>query len=54
MVCRSGAGGRGEISDKAGGKIVDNFKYKPGGNMTKKIWLANTDPADGCDGSSVV
>ncbi|DBA71230.1 TPA: GTPase Obg 1, variant 3 [Trebouxia sp. C0005] len=52
--CRSGAGGRGEVSDKAGGKMVDNFKYKPGGNMPKKIWLGNSDPGDGFEGSSVV
>lgn len=51
---RSGAGGRGEVSDKGGGKMVDNFKYKPGGNMPKKIWLGNSDPGDGFEGSSVV
>lgn len=54
ITVRSGAGGRGEVSDKAGGKMVDNFKYKPGGNMPKKIWLNNSDPADGFEGSSVV
>jgi hypothetical protein len=51
---RSGAGGRGEVSDKGGGKMVDNFKYKPGGNMPKKIWLGNSDPGDGFEGSSIV
>lgn len=51
---RSGAGGRGEIAEKGGGKMVDNFKYKPGGNMAKKIWLHNSDPADGQEGSSIV
>jgi len=51
---RSGAGGKGEVSDKGGGKMVDNFKYKPGGNMPKKIWLGNSDPGDGFEGSSIV
>lgn len=54
IIVRSGAGGRGEVSDKAGGKMVDNFKYKPGGNMPKKIWLGNSDPGDGFEGSSIV
>lgn len=57
VVClqhRSGSGGKGEVCDKAGGKMVDNFKYKPGGNMAKRIFLPNSDPADGADGSSVV
>lgn len=34
--------------------MVDNFKYSPGGSMPKRIWLPNSDPADGYEGSSVV
>lgn len=51
---RSGAGGRGEIAEKGGGRMVDNFKYQPGGSLPKRIWLNNSDPADGYEGSSIV
>lgn len=34
--------------------MVDNFKYRPGGNSPKRIFLTNADPADGAEGSSVV
>lgn len=36
---RSGNGGRGEIVEAGRGKWVDNFKYKPGGNLPKRMWL---------------
>ena len=34
--------------------MVDNFKYQPGGSLPKRIWLNNSDPADGYEGSSIV
>ena len=54
LTCRSGAGGRGEIAEKGGGRMVDNFKYQPGGSLPKRIWLNNSDPADGHEGSSIM
>ncbi|KAL3158291.1 GTPase Obg 1 [Trebouxia sp. C0009 RCD-2024] len=54
ITVRSGAGGRGEIAEKGGGRMVDNFKYQPGGSLPKRIWLNNSDPADGHEGSSII
>lgn len=34
--------------------MVDNFKYQPGRSLPKRIWLNNSDPADGYEGSSIV
>ena len=51
---RAGAGGKGEVAEKAGGRMVDNFKYRPGGSLPKKLWLPNSDPSDGYEGSSIV
>ena len=53
-ACRSGKGGRGEITEKGGGKWVRNFKYRAGGNSPKKIFLQSATPANGTYGGSVV
>lgn len=36
---KSGDGGQGEIVAAGTGRMVRNLKYKPGGNMSKQIWL---------------
>ena len=54
LACRSGKGGRGEITEKGGGKWVRNFKYRAGGNSPKKIFLQSATPANGTYGGSVV
>jgi len=55
LDCRSGSGGRGEITEKGeGGKKVPNFKYRAGSSLPKQIWLAAAAPADGAPGASVV
>ena len=36
------------------GKMVRNFKYKPGGNMLKQIWLPASAPDDGTAGADVI
>ncbi|KAK9836377.1 hypothetical protein WJX84_008093 [Apatococcus fuscideae] len=51
---RSGNGGRGEIAESGKGKMVKNYKYKPGGNMSKQIWLPNGEPACGANGADCV
>ena len=58
-----GAGGRGEVwkkrsggkaeATKGRGRLVKNFKYKPGGQQAKKIFLAAEAPANGTRGASV-
>lgn len=52
--CRSGRGGRGEVSERGKGKKVDNFKYRARSSLPKKIWLPAAAPADGCEGASVL
>lgn len=52
-LCRSGRGGDGEVMEKGKGRMVRNFKYKPGRGMPKQIWLAASDPADGEAGADV-
>lgn len=54
ITARSGAGGNGECVAKGSGKQVDNFKYRPGGNQPKKIFLPSAEPADGADGADVL
>ena len=56
----AGRGGRGEIWKKRGkkgggpkGRLVDNFKYKPGGQQPKKVFLQADAPADGSPGGHV-
>lgn len=51
---KSGDGGNGEIIESGKGKMVDNFKYKPGGNQSKRMWLPASEPADGADGADVI
>lgn len=65
---RGGNGGNGQIVHSRGGKYVRNFKYNPGHNTPKRIWLPHGlvlsffslkcsligDPADGGDGGDVV
>ncbi len=54
VSCRSGKGGNGEIVEKGEGKKVQNFKYRAGSSLPKKIWLAAAAPADGASGASIV
>ncbi|KAK9819186.1 hypothetical protein WJX74_000064 [Apatococcus lobatus] len=51
ITVRSGNGGRGEVAQNGKGKMVKNYKYKPGGNMSKMIWLPNGEPACGANGA---
>lgn len=52
---RAGAGGRGEVSKKGGGRTVKNFKYAPGGRKGgREVFLAASPPADGAPGGDVV
>lgn len=51
---RSGDGGDGEITEQGKGRWVDNFKYRPGSSLPKRIWLSANDPADGEDGADVI
>jgi GTPase involved in cell partitioning and DNA repair len=53
-VSRSGRGGNGEVSEKGQGRVVDNFKYRPGGNLSKRITIPFAEPDSGADGGSVV
>lgn len=54
ITVRSGNGGNAEIAQPGGGKQVRNFKYKPGGNLSKQIWLPAGEPADGAPGADVM
>ncbi|KAG1673633.1 hypothetical protein FOA52_013297 [Chlamydomonas sp. UWO 241] len=54
ITVRSGNGGAGEVIEHDRGKMVENFKYKPGGNQPKKIFLKASTPGDGSDGADVV
>ena len=40
LPSRSGDGGHGESIEAGRGRWVDNFKYRPGKSIPKKIWLA--------------
>ncbi|KAL6762739.1 hypothetical protein V8C86DRAFT_582449 [Haematococcus lacustris] len=51
---RSGDGGQGEIVEAGKGKTVNNFKYQPGGNTPKKLFLPASTPSDGADGADVL
>ena len=51
---RSGDGGNGEVVESNRGKMVDNFKYNPGGSQPKRMWLPASDPADGANGADVI
>ena len=51
---RSGRGGDGELAERGKGRYVRNFKYRPGRNDPKQIWLPDSKPADGEDGGDVV
>ena len=52
--CRSGTGGRGELVPHGKGKRVDNFKFRPGGSLPKRLWLPAAPPGAGSDGASVM
>ncbi|KXZ50121.1 hypothetical protein GPECTOR_18g95 [Gonium pectorale] len=54
ITVKSGRGGNGEVVPADRGRYVSNHKYKPGGNMSKQIWLPASDPGDGADGGDVV
>ncbi|CAG9460926.1 unnamed protein product [Pedinophyceae sp. YPF-701] len=54
VTVKAGDGGNGEIAERGKGKWVKNFKYRPGGNAPKQIWLPASKPADGYDGADVV
>ncbi|KAK9812274.1 hypothetical protein WJX73_009637 [Symbiochloris irregularis] len=54
VTVRSGNGGAGEVVTKGKGKFVPNFKYKPGGQQPKQIWLPAAQPASGADGGHVI
>eukprot|EP00798_Chlamydomonas_sp_ICE-L_P023451 gene23451-17324_t len=49
---KAGKGGNGEIVESDKGKMVRNFKYKPGGSQAKNMWLPISTPADGADGTT--
>lgn len=50
---KGGNGGHGEILSNSKARTVRNFKYKSGGNMSKKITLPSREPANGADGGDV-
>ncbi|KAK9812731.1 hypothetical protein WJX72_002780 [[Myrmecia] bisecta] len=54
ITVRSGNGGAGEVTEAGKGRMVPNFKYRPGGNMLKQIFLPNGDPSDGANGGNVL
>lgn len=54
LTVRSGAGGKGEVRMEQKGQVVRNFKYKPGGNMKKRIYLAHGEPVPGSPGGDVI
>ncbi|KAJ9525634.1 hypothetical protein QJQ45_003344 [Haematococcus lacustris] len=54
IIVKSGDGGQGEIVEAGKGKTVNNFKYQPGGNTPKKLFLPASTPSDGADGADVL
>lgn len=54
VTVRSGDGGRGEVRTEKKGDVVRNFKYKPGGNMRKKIYIPRGAPVPGSRGGDVI
>ena len=54
MADRSGKGGKGEIADSNGGKMVKNFKYRAGTSLPKQMWLPAAKPSSGADGGNVM
>lgn len=51
---RAGNGGDGELAQPKRGRTVRNFKYHPGKNQKKEIFLPAGEPCAGGDGADVV